>query len=180
MSDLQKRMLEKLGEEALRMARRSIRSDTLRRAIRFEHLAPGEARLYIPHFWAIYQHDGRGTVRPTTKRFLVYYRDPNDDPRLKGGYPIELKDIKRLTRDQFVAGAEENRRRYLANPAGGRQQFMVVREASGPTRPTRSYPFFEAGMLGMPAIADRILDALMQTEMRTLAGRDRDVAQLKL
>lgn len=180
MSELHREILTKLGEAAHRLARRSIRSATLRNALQFEHTGTETGRLYIPHYWAIYQHDGRGRVSPVTKRWLVYYRDPADDPRLRGGYPVDLRDVRRLTAEQFKAGLAENQQRFKANPAGGRQQFMVVRPAVGPTAASASYPFFEDGMSTFPAEAREIIDTVIQGELRSLATRSSDSARLRM
>ena len=72
-------------------------------------------------------HDGRKAVYPGKgAKFLVYYVNAKDNPRLKNGYPVYPQDQRRLTKEQFYAGVEENRRREALNPGGGPYQFMVV------------------------------------------------------
>jgi hypothetical protein len=174
------RLLRELGEAGVRMARLGIRSATLRDALRFEQLSYKHGRLIVPHYWAIYQHDGRGPVLPRSKRYIVFFRDPNDDPRLAGGYPVRFKDVRRLTGDEFRRGLEENRRLFEANPAGGKQQFMVVRDDVGPTRPQASYPFFTKGMVRFPALVERMVAEFLRAEIKRLAVSDRSTATLRL
>lgn len=61
-----------------------------------------------PYYWAVYIEAGRGPVRPRTKKYLVWFRQPSLDPRLAGGYPKRREDIRRLTKAQFLAGLEAN------------------------------------------------------------------------
>ena len=77
-----------LCQVARRQTRQLIQSRTLRRALacRLEKTGPRirTARLSVPHYWAIYYHDGRGPIRPRNGKFLVYFRNVEDDPRLGG------------------------------------------------------------------------------------------------
>lgn len=149
-------LIGKIGRAALRHVGPKIDSVTLRRAVRYERLSRSRGRLFIPHYWAIYQHDGRGSVRPQTARSLVFFVDPKDDPRLRGGYPIRVKDIRKLTRDEFEEGQRMNQEMYAQSPGGGRMQYMVIINAVGPTRPNKSYKFFEDGMRMFPQEAGAI------------------------
>lgn len=174
------RLMDELGAAGKRLASSAIQSETLRRALVFERISFRWGRLVVPHYWAIYQHDGRGRVTPVRAKMLVYYADPNDDPRLSGGYPVRLSDVRRLTGAEFEEGLEKNRELYAANPGGGRQQFMRVRKASGPTRPSRSYPFFEKGMVAFPAQAAEIIDRFVSREMRAFARVEKSTATLRI
>lgn len=128
---------QRLSEAALRKVQSRIgrASQTLASALTIRKTPEG-AELYIPHYWALYVHDGRGAVKPRRSKFLVWFLDPKDDPRLSGGYPERASDIIRLTRDQFREGLAENR----ARAAAGLPPYMIVTKYSGPTRPNR---FFE-------------------------------------
>lgn len=79
-------------------------------------------RITSPYFWSGILDEGRGTVRPRSKRFLVWFDNPRDDPRLSGGYPKRRSDVKRLTRRQFTVWSRRNREAIKA----GRRPPMVV------------------------------------------------------
>lgn len=149
-------LIGKIGRAALRHVGPKINSVTLRRAVRYERLSRSRGRLFIPHYWAIYQHDGRGEVGTKSARTLVFFVDPKDDPRLRGGYPIRMKDIRKLTRDEYIEGQQINQQMYVENPAGGRMQYMVSVKIVGPTSPYKSYKFFEDGMRMFPQEAGAI------------------------
>jgi hypothetical protein len=60
---------------------------------------PGKSRLFIPHYWAQYLHDDRKGFGPTPgggRKFLVWFPNPANDPRLAGGYPVRFSDVVRL------------------------------------------------------------------------------------
>lgn len=178
--DLNSRLLDQIGFAALRFVRPAIRSATLRDAVRWERLTDRVGRLFIPHYWAIYQHDGRGRVRPRSAVWLVWFVDPADDPRLSGGYPVKLSDVRRLTRDEFMEGLARNREMRADNPSGGDQQFMRIREVSAPTSPGASYPFFEKGMQNFPSVAKQIIDNFMMARLGEIAVNERSSATIKL
>lgn len=50
----------------------------------------------IPHYWATYYHDGSGPITMPKGRYMVWFKDSKDDPRLKGGYPVKRANIRRL------------------------------------------------------------------------------------
>lgn len=162
----QVRILRRIASEASRRAagyfRPLIPSKTLRDALT---AIPGEyglidgapgakSALFIPHYWALFVHDGRGPVRPVHKRVLVWFADPRDDPRTDGtrNYPVRLDQRRRLTADQYRRGLEENRSRKER----GLEPYMIVTTVSGPVQAT---PFFEASTTAfeqevMPLLGD--------------------------
>jgi hypothetical protein len=134
---LYQKILTAYGAAELERVRALIGSRTLREAIRLLVDAnEGRAELYVPHYWALYYHDGRGGVRPITASKLVFFADPRDDPRLAGGYPERDFDIRTLTREEYAAGLEENRKRRES----GLGPFMFVVDAAGPAA---AHPFFD-------------------------------------
>ena len=141
------RVLGRLVRRALRLVRGKIPSATLRSMLQGV-VANGRGILFLPHYWAVYVHDGRGRITPKRAKWLVWFPDIKNDPRVAGGsdYPVRMSQIKRLTRAQWVAGLAENRRRRAA----GLEPFMVVSKASGPAR---GVPFFEQLRLE-PEVAD--------------------------
>ena len=55
-------------------------------------------RLLIPVYWAPIVHEGRSRpILPRNARVLVWFRNPLvDDPRLRGGYPKRLSEVRSL------------------------------------------------------------------------------------
>jgi len=70
--------------------------------VRVSQASPGRSNVYIPHYWAIFVHDGRGPFGPRSAKWLVWYKNPFEDPRLEDGVRQKrFKDTRRLTKDQF-------------------------------------------------------------------------------
>lgn len=131
------RILTELGEAELERVRLLIGSRTLRDALRLIVDAQvGTAELYVPHYWAVYYHDGRKGFGPILASKLVFFANPKDDPRLASGYPERDFDIRTLTRDEYERGLEEN----AARRKTGQEPFMFVLDRVGPSRPR---PFFD-------------------------------------
>lgn len=114
-----------MGERLRQAVRPLIQSETLKNSIEVQLLVDADvvgAALVWPHYWAVYYHDGRGPLRPVNGRFLVYFLDPEDDPRFKDGYPVRAKDVKRL---------ELSPEEFRAALASGK---MIVTNYVGPAR----------------------------------------------
>ncbi len=151
------RVLGRLVRRAMRLVRPKIPSATLRSMLQ-GLVVNGRGILFLPHYWAVYVHDGRGVVTPKRAKWLVWFPEIQNDPRVAGGadYPVRVNQIRRLTRAQWLAGLAENRRRRAA----GLEPYMVVSKRSGPAR---GVPFFEMLRLE-PEAADIVepeLDRLM-------------------
>ena len=140
--EFKRELLEKLGAAAVKHIRPKIKSKTLRAALRFEvdQLLRG-VDLFVPHYWAIYLHDGRGVVRPKRASVLVWFPNIRNDPRVAGGlqYPIRVNQIRKLTKAQFRKGLELNKTRPKDDP------YMVIAMVSGPTKRPQN-PFFKNGL----------------------------------
>lgn len=109
-SELLPKLAEELARQGYEKARLVIRSNQLRRGLRRVHNDDGSWSLLVPHYWAVYLHDGRGPVTPKTATYLVWFRNPKDDPRLTGGRsPERLSQARRLSASQFKYWAEKNR-----------------------------------------------------------------------
>jgi hypothetical protein len=136
------------GAEELERCRALIGSSTLRAALTLV-VEPqlGQASLFLPHYWAEFYHDGREGFSAPGGRFLVYFADPEDDPRIEGGYPVRAAEIRRLTRDEFYAGLAENEVRAL----DGAEPFMFVLRSVGPAP---AHPFFDELAAGAAERAD--------------------------
>lgn len=161
-----RRILQDLGDRELRLVRKSIGSKTLRAAIRLiVDESKERADLFIPHYWAVYYHDGRGAFGPDRARKLVFFDDPKDDPRIKGGRPVRESDVQRLTKDQYREGLRRNQERA----ARGGRPFMYVVDSVGPSAPR---PFFSKLEQGAAKRAD---DVVLRTfERELLASLDTD------
>lgn len=87
-----------------------IPSEQLRVALQIKKIDDTAGFLWVPHYWAIYVHSGRGEAGPVSSTYLVWFRNPKDDPRYPGGrYPIRREDVRRLTKEQFKEWAAKNR-----------------------------------------------------------------------
>lgn len=84
-------------------------------------------RISSPYFWAGILDQGRGPVH-ARERMLIWFRDPEDDPRLIDGYPKTVAEARgrRLTQAEYEFGLMMNRIAY----ANKDQPFMLVRPSS--------------------------------------------------
>lgn len=135
-----KRLLERLAVKALSTVKPQIPSEALRNGLVIVPEAAGRIDLHIPHYWAVYIHDGRPGFGPRRSSWLVWFANPRDDPRLQPNYPVRLSDVRRLTKQQFKDGMAENRRRA----ANGLPPFMLVRKFQ--PKPLAGSFFFTLGM----------------------------------
>jgi hypothetical protein len=161
--DAVEELLRLYGEEELALVRPLIGSTTLRAAARLiVDAQAGVASIFIPHYWAVYYHDGRAGFSAAGGRVLVFFADPDDDPRLEGGYPERATEIRRLTRDEFYDGLAENERRK----ADGEGPFMFVVPSVGPAP---AHPFFDQLQVGaverMDQLAFFALDSFVQENL---------------
>jgi hypothetical protein len=179
--DAVEELLRVYGEEELELARTLIGSRTLREAARLivdAQAGPdGQvARIVIPHYWAVYYHDGRPGFSAPAGRFLVFFRDPEDDPRLAGGYPVGPEDVRHLTRAEFERGLEENARAALE----GSEPFMFVLRSVGPAG---AHPFFDELARGaaerMDFLAEAAIDAYIQDNIDE-EGPEKRTARVRL
>ena len=99
-----------LGNMGIDHLQGKIPSKTLTDALTVIVDGPGLSRIYIPHFWALYVHDGRQRpIYPINGRFLVWFKNHRDDPRLPGGeYPIRANDVRSLTKEEFKEAKSKN------------------------------------------------------------------------
>ena len=160
-----RRIVQRIMRAGAIRVRPQIPSRTLRRALRRVTVSALEGALFIPHYWAVYVHDGRrgfsasdsglGPVRGT---FLIFYRNPSADPRFAGRQtPERAAAVQRLTRAQF--------RRALEEFATGSGNVIITRRVKG----VRATPFFSndpgGGMFGFVDQANDV----GQFEFRTFA-----------
>ncbi len=143
-------ILASLGDEGARQARGVIDSSTLRAALRvLIDPSKREARLFIPHYWAVYYHDGRSAFAASNTTFLIFYANPQDDPRFPGPQtPQRLANVRKLTPAEFQNGLRINAERRASNLP----PFMFVVRAVGSTTGT----FFFDNDVGMEGFSQRV------------------------
>lgn len=117
------------ARRALAYSKPKIPSSTLQQAARVRKKpAGGGYQLYIPHYWAIYIHNGRGPSQPKSKTFLVWFRNPQDDPRIRRGYGVK-RPPRRLSKREWDYWLKQNRKASkLGIPAP-----MIVTQYAGPS-----------------------------------------------
>lgn len=163
-------ILNKIGHDELERVKVLIGSRTLRDAIYLAVYASlGQARLVIPHYWAVYYHDGRAGFGPVSASKLVFFEDPLvNDPRLNGSYSRRAEDEERLTREQYEHGLMVNAERRAA----GQPPYMFVVDAVGPSRPR---PFFNQLANGAANRAGFTIGRIFDKHIQMLVDDDPDV-----
>lgn len=127
----------KIADVMLPQVRRRVGSRTLRKFLQPFERVDGKAVLGVPHYWAVYYHDGSGGFGPRRTTYLVFFPDALlQDPRLGGQYPIRFSEWRPLTKEEFRIGLEINR--SLGFGLSG--PFMTVTRFVGPRK---GDPFFE-------------------------------------
>ncbi len=153
-------ILEELGAQELARAKRIIGSRTLKAAVRLIVDENEErADLFIPHYWAIWYHDGRGRVSPVNARKLVFFDNKNNDPRIRGGrLPETRAQVRRLTRLEYQEGLRINQERARL----GLRPFMFVVDS---VRASRPRPFFNKLAQGVVERADVVVLRVFEREL---------------
>lgn len=170
-------LLHTYGQSELELVRTFIGSQTLRAAATLiVDAQQGRADIFIPHYWAVYYHDGREGFEAPGGRFLVYFSDPSDDPRIEGGYPERVSEVRHLTREEFREGLRQN---DLAFDRGD-VPFMFVVRAVGPAA---GHPFFDILAQGAAVRMDQFaffaLDAYVQENLDA-EGPEKKTANVRL
>lgn len=150
-------LLRVLAEQARRLVARPriLPSETLRKTLFVRKST--KTNTYVlgsPYYWAYYYHEGRGAMEQTGKsgkKFLVWFQNPKDDPRIAGGYPKTRSQRKRLSKEDFVQGAAMNRR---MDPSGETMPYMIITKKAGPMI---GRPFFDNGLKNFRAAARRTI-----------------------
>lgn len=145
-------VVRRVGAIGFSQAKAAIDSRTLRQHLDFFVDAVGEGVLNVPHYWAVWFHDGRGAIRSRPGKKLVWFRAPDEDPRLAGGRPKTTAEVKRLTRAQFQQALRRNRDAIRA----GRVPPVIITTFSGATSPEL---FFDndRGMQGFSERSSRLI-----------------------
>ena len=118
------RILEAIGDRVESRAKGLLRSTTLRNSLFYRaDYGARKLEIVIPYYWAEFYLNGHGVIysdKGRDKGFMVWFADPKDDPRLRGGPPRSRADRKKLTKRQWEIGLEINRERR----ANGQPPFM--------------------------------------------------------
>lgn len=172
-------MLNVMATEVLGQARRNLSAmatdsrtaEALRNDLRIQigtvGASEGKADVLTDFYWALYYHDGRGPVRAKPGKFLVFFRNPDDDPRIGGSarnYPKRAVDAKPLTlsKDQFHTML--------------RAKKLIATKRVGPAD---AHPFFEVGFRSLqkqygPVVRDLlrsfVLDSLREDDLLDIKG----------
>lgn len=177
LAELNRRLLETFAQVGKEIVLPQIPSRTLREALQIIIDEPGlESRLFIPHYWAVYLHDGRPGFSAPAGKSLVFFNDPEDDPRIFGTTsPERASQTRHLTREEFLEGLERNSIRRQS----GQTPFMFVVTS---VRKAAGNPFFERGLDGLAAAAEtevfRELDIFVQKTIDDFELHDRFTAEL--
>lgn len=133
----------------------------LQRALRLGYEGQ-DAYIEIPHFWAVYVHDGRqAPVYPRNGTFLIWWKDPRQDPRLRGGStPQRASQLRHLTPSQFRRAMRIHRQ---ALASGGDSPIVVTRRVN---RSTPGNPFFSSGPRGGMQGFWRVANMVGEPEVR--------------
>lgn len=126
--DFKLELASKMASRIRDVLRPFIDSETLKNSIEIVLEFDGQdvgADLVWPHYWAVYYHDGRGPLRPKNGKYLVWFMDPEDDPRFDAGYPVRREDIRKL---------ELSPEEFKSLLASGK---MIVRKYAGPAKGKR-------------------------------------------
>ena len=180
--EFKRRLLRALCVIAAAQASSHIPSKTLRRALRYVIASNKRAYLYIPHYWALYVHDGRLPFSMPPGKYLVWFRNPALDPRLKGGQtPERANRLLHLSPAEFKSWLEKNKE---ARAQGLPPPMIVVRQIHKATRGTF---FFDnnVGMKGYAAKASKAVGPFVRGYMLSQVAdlmniKDRAVAYLKI
>ncbi len=164
MTEVVEKIVSAVSEPIADAARAACTSRTLRQALRVIRSEDGFV-LNVPHYWAQFFHDGRGPVNARPGHKIVFYKNPGDDPRIAGGYPVRLADVRKLTRAEF----------YRDLKAGK----LIVSDRVGPAGPNE----FMGDALTVRAsqiVAERSADVLQQATRESLGPLFRTTVQTNI
>lgn len=116
-------------------------SRTLRQSMTVVRFSSGRVAIFVPQYWAQFFHDGRGPIQARPGKHLVFWLKDfrEQDPRIAGGFPVRVTDIKRLTGGQFFA------LKHLQHLLGEEAGFRIVKRVG----PMIGNPFFDLGSIGL-------------------------------
>lgn len=114
-------------------------------------------RIWSIYYWTRFVNDGHPAVSfsKESRRQMIFYKDPADDPRISSDYPKSRATRRKLT------SAELERDRDL----------LIVTRKVRATEPTR---FIEAGIREARSLVPKKVREKIQGDVRRLIRRKRD------
>lgn len=162
-------VLRAIGEQELAEARRRVPSATLRAALQLIiSESAARARIFVPHYWAVYLHDGHTGINPVNASKLVFFDDPANDPRRRGGPPERYAQERRLTKEEYRRGLQINAERAKR----GQRPFMYVVDSTGPLK---GKPWFDEMAAGSSARVGPAASRAFDRQMQEFIDSDPDV-----
>jgi len=126
----------------------------------FRFLANSKSvRIWSIYYWTRFVNDGRSAISfsPDSRRQMVFYRDPADDPRLARDYPKTQSGRRKLTAAEFRRDRE----------AG---LLIVTRSVAA----TQGKHFIEDGIREARDLVPKKFMDLIRGDVRKLIRRKRD------
>lgn len=169
-----RRFLTKVGQAVRRRARKFLRrhggSRTIDQSLQVVVDRNRLGFVQTPYYWGVFVHDGRGPISLPAGRFLIWFADQRDDPRLAPtgrNYPKQPHRARHLTSEQFFHYLEQNR---IAKREG-RGPVMIFRPSVGPVRPI---PFFDndRAMKDLDTEVDKIAERELLRFLQKALPRD--------
>ncbi|MBL4769469.1 MAG: hypothetical protein JKY94_17485 [Rhodobacteraceae bacterium] len=153
-----------IAKALLPAVKRRIKSTTLKAYIQaYERGQDNKAVLGVPHYWAVFYHDGTGSFGPKSANYLVFFSDAlSNDPRLGGSYPVRFSEWRPLEKKEFERGLEINR--SMGFPFSG--PYMTVTKFAGPRK---GDPFFEG--LHPTLVARKVVPAAFSALVKETLGK---------
>lgn len=159
--------LARTARDAIREQIPIRRFGRLRKGVRFI-VTTERVTIFSIYYWSRAINDGRGEVRPRTKRALAWFRDPKKDPRIKADYPRQKKQVESL--GTFLTA---KRMAYLVRVGA-----LIVRQVSGGTNPER---YYELGLQAARKLVPAKVRKRIQTDVRkNLVRRNKRTVTIRL
>lgn len=175
-------VLRELARQARSWAQPHIPSRTLRGSMTVVS-SPAFSAVRLSHYWAVFIHDGTEAIAraPTKlhgKQVFVFFPNKRNDPRVRGGYPERVSQMRGLTDAEYKDGLARNRARRKR----GLPPVMVVVAAHRAMHPKPGVRFFDnrAGMAGFPQHGAEIVSRRFDQFVRKQLPTDKQSVKIKL
>lgn len=116
--------------------------------------------IYSVYYWARFANDGR---RAITGKTMMFFRDPEDDPRVDGDYPRKRATRRRLTREEAKNARDEG--------------LLIVTQSVASAPPMK---FIQAGVAEARKIVPEKMRERIRGDVRSLIKRRRDKITVRL
>lgn len=119
---------------------------------------PVRVVVYSIYYWAIFVNDGRRAIHG---KQMLFYRDPEDDPRIQDDYPRAGRLRRRLTKEEVREGRAEGK--------------LIRTYNVGSVAPTR---FISKGIAKGRPKASKPMQDFLKESVRQILRRQRPAGQL--